>query len=264
MERAGPDHKQVVQHEFSQQAPQYAANPLISDPARIARLVRAVSPAPTARVLEVATGPGHVALGFAAVCREVVGIDLTAAPLALAERLRQERGLANARFALGDAEATGFADGAFDVVVCRYAFHHFADPPAVLREMTRVCRAGGTVALEDLVVSEQPARAAYQNRFEHLRDPSHTRAYPLSELLALLTANGLELEAVYSDALTQEVERWLANAHTLPERAAEARALIERDAREDLSGARPYRADGRLWFVQRTAALVGRKLAAPA
>ena len=100
------------------------------------------------------------------------------------------------------------------MVVCRFAFHHFADPPAVLREMTRVCRQGGTIALEDLVVTEQPERAAYQNRFEHLRDPSHTRAYPLSELLALLTAAGLEVEQVYTDALRQDLEGWLANAHT--------------------------------------------------
>jgi ubiquinone/menaquinone biosynthesis C-methylase UbiE len=255
-----PDHNQVIRQEFSHQAPLYAANPLISDPERIARLVRSVNPAPTARALEVATGPGYVALGFAAVCHEVVGIDLTAAPLAIAERLRAERGLNNLRFAVGDASATGFADAEFDVVVCRFAFHHFADPPAVLREMTRVCRPGGTIALEDLVVSEHPARAAYQNRFENLRDPSHTRAYPLSELLALLTREGLELDQVYSGELVQEVGRWLANARTPAERAAEVSALIERDAREDLSGTRPYRADGALHFVQRTATLVSRKL----
>jgi ubiquinone/menaquinone biosynthesis C-methylase UbiE len=258
-----PDHKQVVQQAFSHQAPLYAANPLISDPERVARLVRHVSPAPSARVLEVATGPGYVALGFAAVCREVVGIDLTPAPLAIAERLRQERSLHNLRFAIADAERTGFADGEFDVVVCRFAFHHFEDPAAVLREMTRVCRAGGTVALEDVVVSEHPARAAYQNRFENLRDPSHTQAYPLSRLLALFTAHGLELARVHSGEMVQDMERWLANAHTPVERAAEVRALVERDAREDLSGTHPYRADGTLYFVQHTVTLVGHKLPAP-
>jgi SAM-dependent methyltransferase len=214
-------------------------------------------------VLEVATGPGYVALGFAAICREVVGIDLTPAPLTIADRLRQERGLTNLRFQVGDAEATGFAAGAFDVVVCRFAFHHFADPAAVLREMARICRPGGTVALEDVVVSEHPPRAAYQNRFENLRDLSHTRAYPLSALLALFTAEGLEIEGVHSGQMVQDVERWLANAHTPPDRAAEARALIEGDAADDRSGTRPYRTDGRLYFVQHTATVVGRKLAPP-
>ena len=55
------------------------------------------------QVLEVATGPGYVAMGFAAVAREVVGVDLTAAPLAIAEQRRQEQGLHNVRFQLADA-----------------------------------------------------------------------------------------------------------------------------------------------------------------
>jgi SAM-dependent methyltransferase len=260
MQPTPSDHKQVIRQEFSHQAPLYAANPLISDPERVARLVRHVDPSPDARVLEVATGPGYVALGFAAVCREVVGIDLTPAPLAIAERLRDERGLANLRFAVGDAEATGFAADEFDVVVCRLAFHHFADPAAVLGEMVRVCRPGGTVALEDIVVSEHPERAAYHNRFENLRDPSHTRAYPLSALLGLFTAHGLELLRLHSGQLVQHVERWLANAHTPPDRAAEVRALVERDLRDDLSGTRPYRQDDAVYFTQHTVILVGRKL----
>ena len=44
-----------------------------------------------------------------------------------------------------------FAHGEFDVVVCRYAFHHFAEPPHVLSEMVRVCAPQGTVAIEDLI-----------------------------------------------------------------------------------------------------------------
>ena len=261
MQPTPTDHKQVIRQEFSHQAPAYAANPLISDPERVARLVRHVAPSPHARVLEVATGPGYVALGFAAVCHEVVGIDLTAAPLAIAERLRAERCLGNVRFAVGDAEATGFAAGEFDVVVCRLAFHHFENPAAVLAEMARVCRPRGTVALEDIVGSEHPERAAYHNRFEHLRDSSHTRAFSLSALLGLLTAHGLELVHVHSDQLVQHVERWLANAHTAADRASEVRALIERDLRDDLSGTHPYREDGALYFTQHTVALVGRKLA---
>ncbi len=259
MSAATPDHKDLVRQEFTRQAEAYAANASLSDPARLARLVRHVAPSAEARVLEVATGPGYVAQAFAAACREVIGLDLTAAPLAIAERRRQELGLDNLRFQVGDAEHLPFAAGDFDVVVCRYAFHHFEDPGRVLGEMARVCRRGGSVVVEDLVVSEDPARGAYQNRYENLRDPSHTRAFPLSGLLGLFAASGLEVETVFTGALTPEVEQWMANAHTPPERAAQVRALIERDAAEDLSGARPYRENGALHFVQRTAGVVGRK-----
>lgn len=262
MSSTAPDHKEVVRQEFTKQATAYAANAAIADPERVARLIRAVAPDPTARLLEVATGPGYVALGFAAVCHEVVGVDLTAAPLAIAERTRRERGLNNARFQTGDADRLPFEDGSFDVVVCRFAFHHFEDPPRVLGEMTRVCRTGGTVAVEDLAVSENAERAAYHNRFENLRDPSHTRGYPLSDLLDLFAANRLEVENVTMDSVVQPVEGWLANAQTPPDRADEVRRLVTDDEARDLSGARPFRQAGELHFIQRTAAVVGRKLAA--
>ncbi len=76
------DHKTIVRGEFTRQAEAYAAAAPIKDPDRLRRLVEAVNPRPDARVLEVATGPGHVAMAFAAVCREVVGLDLTGAPIA--------------------------------------------------------------------------------------------------------------------------------------------------------------------------------------
>jgi ubiquinone/menaquinone biosynthesis C-methylase UbiE len=256
-----PDHNQVVREEFTRQAVAYAANPSIADPERIARLVQAVSPMADARVLEVATGPGYVAMGFAAVAREVVGIDLTEAPLAIAEQRRQEQGLHNVRFQLADAARLPFADGEFDVVVCRLAFHHFAEPPRMLSEMVRVCAPHGTVAVEDIVVSEHPARAAYQNRFENLRDPSHTAAFSLSALLGLFAEAGLELEHVSTGHLHQVVERWMANAQTPAERAVEVRRLIEQDARADLSGTRPFQTDEGQWcFLQHTAIVVGRRL----
>lgn len=254
------DQKAIVRHEFTKQADAYAASTSITNPERIERLIRAVAPAPEARVLEVATGPGYVACGFAAASGEVIGIDITDALLEIAERNRRERGLSNLRFQRGDAEQLPFGDAEFDVVVCRLAFHHLADPAAVLREMARVCRPNGTVAVEDMVGSEHPERAAYQNRFENLRDPSHLRALPLSELLRLFAASGLEVETVYSGQSRPEVEHWMERAQTPPEAAAEVRAMLERDLREDLSGTRPHYRDGILVFTQMNAAVIGRRL----
>ncbi len=260
MTSTAPDHKAIVQEEFTRQADAYAVAPSIIDPARLGRLVQAVAPAAGARLLEVATGPGHVALAFAPHCREVIGLDLTEAPLVIAEKARLERGLANVRFQTGDAEKLPFEDGSFDVVVCRFAYHHFEDPPLVLAEMTRVCRAGGSVAVEDIIVSEHAGRAAYHNRFENLRDQSHTHAFPLSRLLQIFAANGLEVERVTTDSYDVQAEAWLSRAQTPHDRAAQTRALIESDAADDLSGTTPFRRQGELYFVHHTATVVGRKL----
>jgi ubiquinone/menaquinone biosynthesis C-methylase UbiE len=256
----GVNHKELVREEFTRQADDYARAPWISDPDRVADLVRVLNPPPEARVLEVATGPGHVAMGLAKAVREVVAVDLTEAPLAIAERMRRARGLENVRFQLADAERLPFRGREFDAVVCRFALHHFPNPRVVLAEMARVCRPGGKIAIEDIIASEHPARARYHNRFERLRDPSHTRALALSALVRMVAGAGFELVRFESSAIRSPVERWLENAHTPLKRAAKVRAMIERDLAEDLSGTRPARLGGELHFTQRIAIIVGRKL----
>jgi ubiquinone/menaquinone biosynthesis C-methylase UbiE len=256
-------HKDLVREEFTRQAGDYAAAPMIRDAEHIAMLIRTVDPAPNARVLEVATGPGHVALAFAKVCREVVGVDLTVAPLNIARRMRDERGITNARFELADADRLPFGDGEFEVVVCRFAVHHFDQPEKVIGEMARVCRVGGTVVIEDLISSEDPSRAAYYNEFERLRDTSHTRALALSEMAQVLGRAHCEIARFTSHGMRNPVEPWLRSAQTPPERAARTRAMIERDVTEDLSGARSVKIKGELYFTHRIAIVVTRKLASP-
>ena len=254
------DHKAIVREEFTRQAQAYANAAVITDAERLARLVRAIDPDLTHRALEIATGPGYVAMALAERCREVVGVDLTAAPIAIAQRTSRERGLTNVRFEIGEADNLAYGDGEFDVVVCRFAFHHFRNPAAILAQMCRVCHTGGTVAVEDLYTNEHPARSARCNRIEQLRDTSHTRALPLSELIAMMGRAGLEVESVYSDRLTTDAESWLASAQTPADRATEVRQLIAADIHEDQSGMRPFVRDGAVHFIQRTAAIVCRKV----
>lgn len=254
-----PNHNDVVRTEFTRQAEAYAATPVVTDAQRLERLVTAITPPPEARVIEVATGPGYVAMALAEHCREVIGLDLTPAPLAIAERNRHERGLRNVSFQLGDAQALPFGAGTFDVAVCRFALHHFEEPAAVVAEMARVCRGGGIIAVEDLYASENAARAEYWDRIEILRDSSHTRVLPLSELARTLGAVGVEVERLYSDELTPDVEDWMQRAQTTADDAMEVRRLLEADMRDNLSGVRPFMQDGRMHFVQRTVAIVGRK-----
>src|SRR5271156_1030432 len=244
------EHKDLVREEFTRQANDYATAPAIRDADHLRMLVDLVAPPADARVLEVATGPGHVAMAFARVCREVVGIDLTDAPLKIAEKLRTDRGLTNVSFRQGDVESRlPFNDGEFDVVVCRFAVHHFAAPQKVIAEMARVCRPDGLVAVEDLIASEQPDRAAYYNEFERLRDTSHTNALALSDLIRMMSTPGLELTRFTSHGYYTPVAQWIKAADSSPDRAAKAIAMVERDALEDLSGARPRQINNELHFA---------------
>jgi hypothetical protein len=80
----------------------------------------------------------------------------------------------------------------------------------------------------------------------------------------MMGAAGLEIVRFTSHGYRVAVSQWIKAADTSPERAAKAIAMVERDAEEDLSGARPVRIDGELYFTYRIAMLVTRKLASRA
>lgn len=107
-------------------------------------------PAEATRVLDVASGTAAVsiALARAARGRTIVGVDQSAEMLA-AGRARVERaGLASqVELREGRAEALPFADAEFDALTFTYLLRYVDDPAATLRELTRVVRPGGTVAM---------------------------------------------------------------------------------------------------------------------
>jgi SAM-dependent methyltransferase len=96
-------------------------------------------------LLDVGCGPGTITADLARLVRQVTAIDTSAEVLALAA----DGAPRNVSFAVGDVHALAFADGAFDVVHAHQVLQHVAEPVRALREMRRVCRPGGIVAVRD-------------------------------------------------------------------------------------------------------------------
>ena len=111
---------------------------------------------PGQEVLDVACGTGIVARTVAdrlAGDGRVVGVDLNDAMLTVARRVRPDL-----EWRQGDVAALPFPDRSFDVVLCQMALMFFPDRTAALREMARVTRPGGTVALcVPAALEQQPA-----------------------------------------------------------------------------------------------------------
>ena len=177
--------------QFGRQAAHYTTSRAHGTGDSLAAMVALAHLTGTERVLDVATGTGFNAFAFAAGARSVVALDLTAAMLAEAHRLAAERSVANVTFVQGIADALPFAARAFDVTTCRIASHHFPSVPAFLAEVVRVTRPGGRVVLGDTSSPEEAALAAWHNRVEALRDPSHVRNYTAAEWRAFAEAAGL-------------------------------------------------------------------------
>ena len=117
------------------------------------------------------------------------------------------------------AEALPFGDGSFDVVVCRLAAHHFDDPTAAVREMARVSRR--LVVIEDGLHNDDRVEEA-----ERLRDPTHVRAYPKAEWLAMFWAAGLEVVDEAQHPRRHLFAEWLACTGCAGETAARVRELL--------------------------------------
>ena len=102
-------------------------------------------------LLDVGCGPGTITVDLAARVApgRVVGLDVSPAPLAEARALAADRGVA-VGFAVGDGYALDAADDSFDVVHAHQVLQHLTDPVAALREMARVCRPGGVLAVRDV------------------------------------------------------------------------------------------------------------------
>ncbi len=132
------------------------------------RLVEFASIRPGAAVLDVAAGRGAVLFPAAAQVGaqgRVIGIDLADGMVQHTATELHDRGLRQAEMRQMDAEALQFGVGAFDVVLCGFALHHFPRPAQALAEFYRVLQPGGTVAVTTW--AERPAlvtwlRAALQ------------------------------------------------------------------------------------------------------
>jgi SAM-dependent methyltransferase len=167
-------------------------------------LVEWCEPEEGMKVLDVATGGGHVARRL----REESCIVVTVDP---APGMRPD--------VVSRAEDLPFADGSFDVVTCRIAAHHFEDIRRAVQEMARVTQR--LVVIEDNVFVNDAVEEA-----ERLRDPTHVRCYSEDEWQELLTDAGLEVEQIEHFERHPDVDDWLARVETPPDDAARVRELL--------------------------------------
>ena len=113
-----------------------------------------------ARILEVAPGPGFLAIELARLGDyQVVGLDISKTFVELAAENARTAGVEVA-FQLGNAAAMPFDPDSFDLIVCRAAFKNFSEPVRALAEMYRVLKLGGKAFIMDLRPDASPTDIA--------------------------------------------------------------------------------------------------------
>jgi ubiquinone/menaquinone biosynthesis C-methylase UbiE len=113
-------------------------------------LIEAARIARGGAVLDLATGPGEPALAiaeFVGNAGKVLGIDPVLEMVEASRREASRRGLSNAAFVVAQAEALPAQTGSFDAAVSRFGVMFFPAPVGAIREMLRVLKPGGNLAL---------------------------------------------------------------------------------------------------------------------
>jgi ubiquinone/menaquinone biosynthesis C-methylase UbiE len=253
------DHLQRVQQEFTRQASQFATATAVTRDDLVRRFVDAVPVGADSVALDAACGPGIITAVLAPRVREVVAFDLTPEMLTLARQRCTKAGLSNVTFRQGSATAMPFADSSFDAVVTRLSLHHFQHPRQPLAEMARVLKRGGALVVADVSSSEVAEESELHNAIEILRDPSHVRMLPESELLGLITGAGLVLEHHTHWDEAREFEEWV---HIVddPERVSPLRTVVRTLAGlGQHAGTGWSLTDGKIVFFHRWHLIVARK-----
>lgn len=112
----------------------------------IEHCVLRLNPKPGEKILDLATGTGWTSRVIARRGASVTGVDIGADLVATATRRAAADGL-NITYEIGDAEHLPFEDGAFDAVISTCGVMFASRPEAAARELGRVCRKGGRIAL---------------------------------------------------------------------------------------------------------------------
>ncbi len=238
------------------------------------RVIECVAFPPDARVLDVATGTGWVAIAVArrvGPSGRVVGVDLAPEMLAHARRKPAAAGLSNVEFREGDAERLDFPDQCFDVVLCASSLFFVPDMVAALREWGRVLIPGGYVCFSGFGSTfHQPFRSLWNARLRRFGvslpapSPTYRLADPATCRQLLHEAGFAQIE-VQSEQLgyyLRTAEEWWEENWATPMRMPLLQLSPERQAqfkREHLAEAAALATSKGLWVDVAANFALGRK-----
>jgi ubiquinone/menaquinone biosynthesis C-methylase UbiE len=169
--------------------------------------------APGSKVLEVAPGPGYLAIELAKSGKyQVTGLDISQTFVEIA-RANAAKANVQVEFRRGNASRMPFEDATFDFLVCSAAFKNFTQPVQALREMYRVLKPSGQALIIDL------RRDASIDDIRQAVDGRHVGA--INGFITKLTFRLMLLKRAYTKAEFEQLAR-----HTRFERVEIRESLI--------------------------------------
>lgn len=150
------------------------------------KAIREIAAVKPETILDVATGTGDLAIAAAKINPEIIiGIDIAAQMLEVGKKKIEQQNLQHLiRLQEGDSEEIPFESGYFDAVMCAYGVRNFENLEAGLKQMSRVLKTGGKLAILEFSRPRYfPVKQLYQFYFRFILPvlgklvSRHSRAY---------------------------------------------------------------------------------------
>jgi ubiquinone/menaquinone biosynthesis C-methylase UbiE len=171
----------------------------------------------------------------------VIATDIALKMLQAAEAFILDRGIKNVTFNFADAENLPFKEGAFDLVTCRIAPHHFPDCYSFIKQSVRVLKTGGTLLVQDHVLPGDERAGLYLEKFEKLRDPSHHQAYTQAEWVKMFQTAGLKVAHTEQIIKRHGFLSWVQRQECSPETIEHLVSLVRKAPQTVTDWLQPYR-----------------------
>lgn len=174
-----------------------------ADQTQLNRLLSYVPEKPNQLFLDLGTGAGYVAMALAQrfASSKVIGVDVADKAIRRNTESALDQGLSNIQFQTFDGVTLSFADGSFDGVFCRYAFHHLPLPSTTLAEIRRTLRKAGKFVFSDAVRSEVD-KIDFINKFQSLKNDGHVCMETISDLLKVFEQIGFVMKDSFQSSIS--------------------------------------------------------------
>lgn len=145
-------------------------------------ILRCIQVEPGMKILDLGTGSGYLAFPFAEKYKqvEVVGLDIVEKTLEENQRKAELDGINNLRFVSYDGMDFPFDDNSFDIVISRYALHHFPAIHDTFREISRVLKKNGIFFLSDPTPNDDDIER-FVDEYMQMKKDGHIKFYTKNE-----------------------------------------------------------------------------------